>query len=91
MIVLPQRKSAIKELRINRRRHMKNLDMKSELKKTVKKFLTSIKDKNLQEAQTNLNTVYKKLDKAAKNNIIHKNTAARRKSHFTKLLAKAQT
>jgi len=66
---------------------MHNLDIKTDLKKTTKKFLLSVKEKNTTEAQTNLNVLYKKIDKATKRNILYKNTAARRKSKFSKQLA----
>jgi len=87
---LPQRKSALKELRKNRRRRMHNLDIKTDLKKTIKKFFASVRDKNKEEAVANLQMVYKKLDKAAKRNIMHDNTASRRKSRLSKLLRTLQ-
>ena len=84
---MPQRKAGIKDLRKNRVRQMHNLDIKTALKKTTKKFLASVKDKDKDKAQSNLNELYKKLDKATKCNILHKNTVARRKSKFSKQLA----
>lgn len=84
---MPQRKSGVKELRKNRKNRMHNLDIKTDLKKTIKRYLASIDTKNKQEAQENLKAVYKKLDKAAKRRILEKNTASRRKSRFSKLLA----
>ena len=83
---MPQRRNAIKALRITRRKTLANLDIKTDLRKTLKKFRTLIQQKNKNEAQSILNTVYKKLDKAAKRNILHKNTAARRKSTFSRLV-----
>jgi small subunit ribosomal protein S20 len=65
---------------------MHNLDVKTDLKKTIKKFLTAVESKNKTEAQTDIKVLYKKLDKAAKINAIHKNTASRRKSRFGRLL-----
>lgn len=88
---MPQRKAGIKDLRKNHTRRMHNLDIKTALKKTVKKFLASIEEKNASEAQSNLKVLYKKLDKAAKRNILHKNTVARRKSKFSKQLALSST
>ena len=38
---MPQRRTAIKELRKNHTRRMQNLDIKTDLKKTVKSFVTS--------------------------------------------------
>ncbi len=85
---MPQRRTAIKDLRRNRTRHMRNLDIKTDLKKTVKKFLSAVKDKK-SETQELLKVLYRKMDKAAKRNILHKKTAARRKSRFARLLAPA--
>jgi len=65
---------------------MHNLDIKTDLRKTTKKFLASVEEKNAEEAQSNLRLLYKKLDKATKRNIMHKNTAAHRKSKFSKQL-----
>lgn len=84
---MPQRRSAIKELRKNRKRHLHNLDIKTDLKKTIKHFLKSVQSKNIQDAKNNLKTVYKKLDKAVKKNVLHKRTAANRKSRFSRLIA----
>ncbi len=84
---MPQRRTAIKALRINRRRQMRNLDVKTDLRKTIKKFQTSVTAKDKTEAETLLKTLYKKFDKAAKVNVLHKNTAARRKSRYSKLLS----
>ena len=83
---MPQRKTGFKELRKNHKRHMHNLDIKTDLRKTIKKFLSAVESKNNQEAQTTLRLIYKKLDKAAKRNVFKKNTASRRKSRFSKLL-----
>ena len=83
---MPQRKSGVEELRKNRTKRLHNLDIKTEIKKTVKKYLTSVQGKNKEEAQANLKLVYKQLDKAAKKNVLKKNTVSRRKSRFAKLL-----
>ena len=86
---MPQRRTGIKELRKNQTRHMHNLDIRTELKKTIKEFTTSASTKDAKGADL-LKVVYKRLDKAAKRNIIHKKTAARRKAKFAKLLAAAK-
>jgi len=83
---VPQRKSGIKELKKNHTKHMHNLDIKTDLRKTIKKFLASVKEQNKDDAQSNLKLVYKKLDKASKRNILHDNTASRRKARYAKLL-----
>lgn len=65
---------------------MHNLDIKTDLRKTIKDFKKSVESKNKSDAETKLRTVFKKLDKASKRNILAKNTASRRKALFTKLL-----
>ena len=85
---MPQRYSGVKELRKSQKRRLHNLDIKTDLKKTIKTFVVSVENNKKDEAASNLNTVYKKLDKAAKRNILTKNTASRRKAKFSRILAK---
>lgn len=82
---MPQRKTSVKAMNKSHVRHMRNLDIKSDLKKTIKEFAAAAAS-NPAEAQKLLSTVYKKIDKAAKRHIFAKNTASRRKAHFAKLL-----
>jgi small subunit ribosomal protein S20 len=83
---MPQRRTAIKDLRKAHTKHLHNLQIKTDLKKTVNKFTTAAADKKA-DAQELLKEVYKKFDKAAKRNVMHKKTAARRKSRFARSLA----
>jgi len=85
---LPQRRNAIKELRKNKKRRLHNLDIKTDLKKTVKKFMASINEGKNDEAKNGLKILHKKFDKAAKRSLIHANTASRRKAHYARLLNK---
>ena len=83
---MPHRRNAIKALRKNKKRLFHNLDIKTDIRKTMKKFQGFIANKNKAEAQATLQLLFKKLDKAAKDNLLHKNTSARRKSHFSRLV-----
>jgi len=85
---LPQRKTALKRLRVDRKKRLHNLRIKTELKKTIKKFLSLISAKKLEEAEENFKQVVIKLDKAVSRGIIHKNTASRKKSRFSQKLAR---
>lgn len=78
-------KTALKELRKNRKRYLRNRAAKSALKTLIKKFKLAIQNKDLKQAQSLLIEVYSKADKCAKRNIIHWRKAARFKS---KLAAK---
>ncbi len=84
---MPQRKTALKRLRVDKKKHLHNLKIKIELKKITKKFLSLVSAKKLEEAKENFKQVVVKLDKAVSRGIVHKNTAARKKSRFSKRLA----
>jgi len=85
---MPRRHSSIKTKRADTKKHLRNLKIKQGLKKTIKKFQTLVLAKNLQEAKTLLQKIYSLLDKAAKKNVIHPNTANRKKSRLTQKLGK---
>lgn len=82
---MPQRKNGVQALKKSRALQMHNLDIKTDLRKTLKAFTVAAAS-DPKEAQKLLAQVYKKLDKAAKRNILPKNTASRRKARFAKLL-----
>jgi small subunit ribosomal protein S20 len=85
---MANRRAAVKSLRTDKKRHARNLKIKKELKKTTKKLLTLIEEKNSSEAQATLEKVSSLLDKAAKKRIIHTNTADRKKSRLAKRVLK---
>jgi len=85
---MPRRKSSIKRTRADKKRHIKNLKVKQQLKKTLKQFQALLAAKNTQEAKTLLNKVFSQLDKAAKKRVIHPRTASRKKSRLSLRLAK---
>jgi len=86
---MPKRKAAVKRLRVDKKRHLRNLEIKKELKKTLKKFQALILAKDLTEAKKTLSKVSSLLDKAAKKKIVHPRTADRKKSRLAKRLFKA--
>jgi len=86
---MPRRKTSLKSNRVNKRKRTRNLKVKGQLKKTVKKFQELLAQKNAAEAKAFLNKVFSQLDKAAKKNIIHPATANRRKSRLMRRLNKA--
>lgn len=80
---MPITKTAKKALRQNRTRNEKNVSARIELKKTIKSFQKLVEAKKMAEATTQLSVVFQKLDKAAKTNLIKKNTASRLKSRLS--------
>ncbi|MDP3015386.1 MAG: 30S ribosomal protein S20 [bacterium] len=83
---MPIIKSAKKALRQNISRRKRNLKKKAELKKVIKEYKKLIIAKDKEKANEYLSQVYKKLDKAARVNLIKKNKAARLKSGLSKLI-----
>ncbi|MGE5197762.1 MAG: 30S ribosomal protein S20 [Deltaproteobacteria bacterium] len=85
---MPRRKSSRKRIRADKKRHLRNLKIKRQLKATLKKFQELISAKNTAEAKTLLQKAYSQLDKAAKKNVIPPGTANRRKSRLALRLRK---
>ncbi len=83
---MAKRKAAVKRERVDRKRHAHNVKIKTELKKTVKKYQQLVAQKNASEAAAMLKKVYALLDKAAKKNVIHPNKASRDKSRLSRRL-----
>jgi small subunit ribosomal protein S20 len=80
-------KSAVKRIDITKRNTVRNKTYSSNSKTFTKKYLVSLdqyknnpNEENLNIVMNNLNMIYSKLDKATKVNVLHKNTAARKKS-----------
>ena len=85
---MPIKKSASKELRKAKKRHLRNIRINSELKTLHKKFLSLVDQKNLEQAKKVLKQLSSKLNKAAGKKILHKNKAARSISRLTRSLKK---
>ena len=90
---MPQTKSQIKNIKITLRNRSNNKRYKVAIRQAVKQYLASVKiiidhrnNENLVTCHNNLSIVYKKIDKAVNKNILHKNTASRRKAKLAKLL-----
>ncbi len=79
---MPRRRTSLKSNRVNKRKHTRNLKIKGQLKKTIKKFQELLTKENTTEAKTFISKVFSQLDKAAKKNIIHPSTANRKKSRL---------
>ena len=80
-------KSQIKRNRQNERRRLRNKAVRSELKTRTKRAVEAA-EQGRDDAEALARAALRKLDKAASKGVIHKNTAARRKSRLMKRLAK---
>lgn len=84
---MPHTSSAKKALRQDAKRRERNRSVKKVLKTTLKKFIAVLPTGTTEEKQAEYNSSAKQLDKAAAKGVIHRNTAARKKSQLAKKLA----
>lgn len=82
---MPNIKSAIKRVKVNEANRAQNVTVKSSMRTAVKKAEAAIAN-NDSEAKAALTAAVSKLDKAVSKGIMHKNTAARKKSRLMKKL-----
>jgi len=85
---MPRRKTSVKKTRSDEKKHLRNLRVKQQLKKTLKQIQALLAAKNLTEAKTLLSKAFSQLDKAAKKNIIHRATANRKKGRLMRRLSR---
>lgn len=75
-------------MRASEKRKSQNLKLKKSFREVIKKLQELVKTEKFEEAKKLLPSIQKALDKAAKVNVITKNTAARKKSRLAKMLNK---
>jgi small subunit ribosomal protein S20 len=80
---MPNIKSAKKRLKQSLVRRERNRAAKRSIHTEYKKVLEAVKAGNVEQAETELRTVAKKVDKAAAKKVIHVNAAARVKSRLS--------
>jgi len=85
---MPNTKSAAKAMRQTKTRRDHNLKTKDIVKTSVKEVRKLIASGDKTGAAEAMRKAMSALDKAVKKNVIHKNTAARKKSRLAKSLAK---
>ncbi len=84
-------KSAKKRVLVAIRNTERNVAFKTSIKTAVKKVLTAAASEDKSELNALLSKVYQLCDKAVSKGILHKNTAARKKSRLTKAVNKLTT
>ncbi|MGQ9710410.1 MAG: 30S ribosomal protein S20 [Anaerolineae bacterium] len=82
-------KSAIKNIRKNERRRLRNQAFRTRARTMVKKARLAILSGRPEEAEEAIRRAYSALDKATEKGIIHKNNAARRKSRLMRFFQQA--
>ena len=80
---MPNIKSAKKRVKVIKTKSLQNQMVKSQMKTVIRKFNESLAGDKA-EAEMCYKAAVKKIDQAVSRGIIHKNTAARRKSRLAK-------
>lgn len=88
---MPNLKSAKKALRQTKTRTAANRSYKNRIKNLGSEIVSLLSAGKTSEAGEKLPTFYKAIDKAAKRNILHANTASRRKSLMARRFNQATT
>ncbi|ADP33148.1 30S ribosomal protein S20 [Bacillus atrophaeus] len=81
---MPNIKSAIKRTKTNNERRAHNATIKSAMRTAIKQVEASVANNEADKAKTALSEAAKRIDKAVKTGLVHKNAAARYKSSLAK-------
>ncbi len=83
---MPNIKSAKKRVKTIEAKTMQNKMLKTALKTSIKKYEAAIVAGDKEAAAETYKATVKRIDKAVAQGLLHKNTAARKKSQFTRKL-----
>lgn len=82
-------KSQIKRIKTNEKARLRNKSVRSSIKTAVRKFRDAVTADDAATISTELRTASKALDVAVAKGVLHKNTAANKKSSMAKAAVKA--
>ena len=81
---MPNIKASIRSVKTDAERNARNAQMKSAIRNATRKVASLVEEGKKEEAQAAFNVASGLIDKAAHKNVIHKNSAARKKSNLAK-------
>lgn len=81
---MPNIKSAIKRVKTAERNRLRNRAYKSQIRTVQSRLEDTLKSANVKDIDTQLASLYVVIDKAVSKGVLHKNTAARKKSRLAK-------
>lgn len=87
---MPNIKSAEKRVRIIAKKTAENKAIKSRIATYAKKFKLAVANNDIAVAEVAYKDVVSLMDAAAKENVIHENSANRKKAHYAKMLDDAK-
>ena len=82
-------KSQIKRIKTNEKAYLRNKSVSSSIKTAVRKFRDAVAKGDAAATTTELRAASKALDIAVAKGVVHRNTAANKKSSMAKAAAKA--
>lgn len=82
---MPNIKSAIKRVKVTEKKTLRNKIVKSKVKNAIKRFNAAVLE-SPEAAQEQYRLTVSQIDKAVSKGVLHKNTAARKKSRLAKHL-----
>ena len=85
---MPNIKSAIKRVKVSKKKNLRNRMVKSGVKTAVKKYQAVLAE-GAAPAGAQLSATTSAIDKAVSKGVMHKNTANRKKARLAKALNKA--
>ena len=85
---MPNIKSAMKRVKVSKKKNPRNRMVKSGVKTAVKKYQAALVE-GAAPAGAQLSATTSAIDKAVSKGVMHKNTANRKKARLAKALAKA--
>ena len=88
---MPNTKSAIKQIKTDLGRNLRNKSRKSAIHTYEKKFLAKVQEKDMNSAEALLKETISQYDKAAKTGTLHKNQTNRKKSRLTAIYNKGKS
>ncbi len=83
---MPNIKSSIKRVKVIKTKTLRNQMITSALRSSIKIFEDFVTKGNVEEANAAFRQAVKKIDQAVAKGVLHKNTAARKKSQLSKKL-----
>ncbi len=87
---MPNIKSAKKRMKQAKVRQARNRSIKGELRTLSRQVLESVSAGNIDEAETRLKVVSKRLNQAGSKSVLHKNAAGRRTSRLSHAIKTAK-
>ncbi|HEY9712109.1 MAG TPA: 30S ribosomal protein S20 [Chroococcales cyanobacterium] len=85
---MPNIKSAIKRVQVAERNRLRNKSWKSAVRTARNEVTDSVKSANAKDAGAALENAYRVIDKAVSKGVLHRNTAARKKSRLAQQVLK---